>query len=160
MATKKKSENGNGPNRALLAVLYTTALIAAAIGVLALSSYLLPQFDHGLRGGEPPQFPQDFGGPFPPDIGDYLLVRFALSAINLLLVIYLLFIHIRDYLKLKSSFTLGLVAFLFSFLLYSLATLPLVHLFIGSLGRAAFLSFVPMAFTTLGLLIFARLSGE
>lgn len=153
MVAKKKGEKSNGPNRTGLAALYTAAFIAAALGILALSSFLLPSVGPGLRGAPGPS-------PFPPDIGDYLLVRLVLSALNLLLVIYLLFVHIRDYIKLRSSFTLGLVAFLFSFLLYSLANLPAVHMLLGSFSRAAFMSFVPMVFTTIGLLIFAKLSNE
>jgi hypothetical protein len=129
------------------------ALIAAALGVLALSSLLVPQLEHGFRGPPNPQA-------FPSDIGNYVVVRFALSAINLLLVVYLLFIHVRDYIRLKSSFTLGLVVFLFSFLLYALSTFPLVHMLLGPGGREAFLSFVPMVFTTLGLLVFAKMSNQ
>jgi len=153
MAAKRKNEGSRGPNRAGLAALYTVALIAAALGILALSSVLLPRFERELRG--PPGAPS-----FPPDIGDYPLVRLALSAINILLVVYLLFIHVRDYLRLKSSFTLGLVVFLFSFLLYALSSFPGVHMLVGAGGRAAFLSFVPMIFTTIGLLVFAKLSSE
>ncbi len=151
MAAKRKNENGQ--NRAGPAALYTVALIAVALGVLALSSLLLPHFERELRA--PPGSPS-----FPPDIGDYPLVRFALSAVNILLVVYLLFIHVRDYLRLKSSFTLGLVIFLFSFLLYALSSFPVLHMLLGEGGRAEFLSFVPMIFTTIGLLVFAKLSSD
>jgi len=153
MAARKKVEVVEKANRPGLAILYSVALIAAALGVLVLSSLLVPPLEHGFREAPP-------GQAFPSDIGNYLIVRLALSTLNLLLVIYLLFIHVRDYLRLKSSFTLGLVAFLFAFLLYALSTFPLVHLLLGPGGREAFLSFVPMAFTTIGLIVFAKMSSQ
>ena len=55
---------------------------------------------------------------------------------------------------------MGLVAFLFSFLMYAVANVPLLHLLLGSYGMAAMISFVPMLFSAIGLLIFAKLSNE
>ncbi|MFH1470453.1 MAG: hypothetical protein ABIF01_01785, partial [Candidatus Micrarchaeota archaeon] len=73
---------------------------------------------------------------------------------------YLLYIHLKDYLAIRSGFTLGLVAFLFSFLLYALSSLPVIHVFFGRFGMASVFSFIPMLFSAIGLLVFAKLSNE
>jgi len=89
-----------------------------------------------------------------------MLLRIGLSIVNTLLVIYLLFVYVRDYLRLKSGFTLGIIAFLFSFLLYSVSSIPFIHILFGPRGIGDVLSFVPMVFSAIGLLIFAKLSNE
>jgi len=148
----KKAANGCSGRAAL----YTAGLIAAALAIMVASSLLIPSFGPGMRGG--------FGAPPPEEIGNAIensyTMRFALSIFNVLIVIYLLYIHVRDYLRLKSSFTLGLVAFLFSFLMYAISNVPLLHSMLGPFGRAAMLSSVPMMFSAIGLLIFAKLSND
>ena len=87
-------------------------------------------------------------------------ITLALSTVNVLLAIYLLYAYVKNYLGIKSSFTLGIVAFLFSFLLYALSSFPLIHMLLGPYGIASRLSFVPMLFSAIGLLIFAKLGSE
>ena len=149
----KKNANGSSWR----AILYTAGLVAAALAIIAASSLLIPSFGPGMHPGG------GFGVP-PEEVGraldSSLDMRFALSLFNVAIVIYLLYIHIKDYLRLKSSFTLGLIAFLASFLMYAISTLPEMHLLLGSYGRAAMISFVPMLFSAIGLLIFAKLSSE
>jgi hypothetical protein len=164
MAKKAKSEKKNlGQNHGFPAVLYTIGLIALALGIMVFSSLLLPRFDPVLRDGgsgrfmHPPPGAEETGSG---EIGEYFIIRLALSFVNLVVIVYLLFIHVRDYLRLRSKFTLGLVAFLFSFLLYALSTVPVVHMMLGPYGIASRMSYVPMLFSALGLLIFAKLSNE
>ncbi|MFA6214678.1 MAG: hypothetical protein WC717_05375 [Candidatus Micrarchaeia archaeon] len=157
--TIKNAKNANGSTGR--AMLYTALLIAAALAIIAASSYLIPSFGPGARGG---MMGGRIGAPPPEEIGaaieNLYTLRFALSTLNVLIVLYLLFVHVRDYLRLKSSFTLGIVAFLFSFLLYAISTVPIMHLLLGPYGVAAMISFVPMLFSAIGLLIFAKLSSE
>ena len=159
MKNEKKNANGSSAR----AILYTAGLIVAALAIMVASSLLIPSFGPGAREGG-----RGAGGlvgaPPPEDIGNAIensfTLRFVLSLFNVMIVIYLLYIHIKDYLRLKSSFTLGLIAFLASFLMYAIATVPLLHPLLGAYGRAAMISFVPMMFSAIGLLIFAKLSNE
>ncbi|MFA6328547.1 MAG: hypothetical protein WCY41_03810 [Candidatus Micrarchaeia archaeon] len=154
---KKNASGGRGR-----AILYTAGLLVAALAIMIASSLLIPSFGPGMpngiggdRFGSPPK-PEEVGNA----IENMATLRFALAFFNVAIVIYLLYIHVRDYLRLKSSFTLGLIAFLFSFLMYAIANVPWLHMLLGPFGRAAMLSSVPMMFSALGLIIFAKLSNE
>ena len=155
-----KNEKKSASRSAGLAMLYTAGLLVAALAIIAASSFLIPSFGPGTRIG---MMGGGYGVP-PEEVGRALDsssdLRSVLAIFNIAIVIYLLYIHIKDYLRLKSSFTLGLVAFLASFLMYAISTLPEMHLLLGSYGSAAMISFVPMMFSAIGLLIFAKLSNE
>ena len=155
------NEKKNAGKSSGLAMLYTFGLVVAALAIIAASSFLVPNFGPGTRIG---MMGAGFGAPPPEEVGraldSFTDMRSALAIFNIIIVIYLLYIHIKDYLRIRSSFTLGLVAFLASFLMYAISTLPEMHLLLGSYGRAAMISFVPMMFSAIGLLIFAKLSNE
>lgn len=162
---RAKNDRKNRQNYTPRALLYTAGLIAAALAIIVLSSWLLPSFDPVLREPGPGRFfdrgrPAPNDADLPADVTNYFTIRLALSLVNVAAIAYLLFIHVKDYLRLRSSFTLGLIAFLFSFFLYAISTLPLMHIILGPYGRASMLSYVPMLFSAIGLLIFARLSSE
>lgn len=147
-----------------LATLYTTALIILAFTVIIISSFLLPGIQVvGMRESEGRM---DLGraemkdNPAFADLNSYFTLRLVLSVFNMLLVVYILFVYVRNYLLLKSNFTLGIIAFLFSFLLYALSSIPFVHGLFGPFGIAGVFSFVPMLFSAIGLIIFAKLSNE
>ncbi|MFH1094981.1 MAG: hypothetical protein V1728_02075 [Candidatus Micrarchaeota archaeon] len=158
-----KNGRSNGPESIGLALAGTLGLIVLAFVILSLSSFLLPQmkFIEDMRSGEIVLGP---GGPahFAPgaELGSYLLLRLVLSCVNILLVVYLLFVYVKDYLHLRTGFALGIVAFLFSFLLYALSSFPLVRLFIGPRGLADVFAFIPLLFSAIGLVIFVKLSNE
>jgi hypothetical protein len=165
MAGRKKTERKNDIGKTRTAALLTFGLIAAAIAIIAVSSIFLPGLGRAMREG-PNHFEAGALAPPPPPENEIAFLegnfalRFGLSALNVLLAIYLLFVYVKDYLSLRSTFTLGLVAFLFSFLLYALTSFPLVRMVMGEFGFASSLSFVPMLFSAMGLLIFAKLSNE
>jgi len=153
----------NGNNAAFKALTLTMLLIVAALAVILASSFLLPSSDIARVSGPP----REFRGSFErlPEgsrnaIENFFSLRLALSLLNLALLAYLLYIYTKDYLKIKSNFTLGIIAFLFSFMLYALSEVPLLHLLLGPLGGPNIFSFVPMAFSAIGLLIFAKLGSE
>ena len=160
----EKSSASNGGAKANLALLYTFTLILVAFALILLSSYFLPQvgFIQSMRNGEtilPPRPPMDnfadSGG-----MGSYFDLRLVLSAINLLLVIYLLFVYTKDYLRYRTNFALGLVAFLFSFLLYAFSSFPLVPAIFGFRAIEGVFSFIPLLFSAICLAIFVKLSNE
>ncbi|VVB58423.1 Uncharacterised protein [Candidatus Anstonella stagnisolia] len=155
-ANRNHRKNNANVSTGALAAIYTLALIVAALALLAISSLLLLP---GMMGMGDPR-----GGfennAFISALEGNLLLRLALSGLNVLLSIYLLFTYVKDYLRLRASFTLGIIAFLFSFLLYALSSFPLVRVTMGPYGIASSLSFVPMLFSAIGLLIFAKLSNQ
>ncbi|MCL6089157.1 MAG: hypothetical protein M1530_03265 [Candidatus Marsarchaeota archaeon] len=163
--TTKAKANRFGCASSGRALLYTGGLIIAAMAILYLSSVLLPQlkFIEDLRSGELMLISGPEGsfiiGPDISAYGSYFALRLLLSLANIALVIYLLFLYVRDYLHFRTSFALGIVAFLFSFLLYALASMPFIR-FMGQSGFADIFSFVPLLFSGLGLVIFAKLSNE
>jgi len=164
MKEKKVQEKNKGAKTESRAALYTMILIIAAFAVIIVSSFLLPSVQFvGMREaeGRPDINHPDFANnPASIDLNSYLTLRLVLSVFNTLIAVYLLFVYVRSYLVLKSSFTLGLIAFLFSFLLYALSSIPVVHTLFGPFGIGGVFSFVPMLFSAIGLIIFAKLSNE
>jgi len=134
------------PGNALVPLACTFALIAAALFLTILSSSALP------RGR---MMMQD---------DSYYSARLLLSGLNIALCAYLLFVYVRDYLELRSSFTIGLIGFLFAFLLYGLSSFPLLHSYLGypmqGMGGLGAFALVPMLFSTVALLIFLKISLE
>ena len=167
MAGKKKNDskapqNAKGrQNGAAKAALYTLALIAAALGIIAISSLLLPGIGRAAMGGD---MMGRFDSPGPEMeiafLEDNMSLRAGLSALNVIIVTYLLYVYVKDYIVLKTNFTLGIVAVLFSFLLYALTSSPLLRAVLGPYGIASGISFLPMFFSAIGLLIFAKVGSE
>ena len=164
--TKNHAKNNLSSNSSQTgtAVLCTLCLIALAIAILFLSSFFLPRmkFISDMRAGDifPGAHPPGAALFTGPELGNYLLLRTVLSSINVILVVYLLFVYVKDYLRFKTGFALGIVAFLFSFLLYALSSFPLFYSFFGPRGFVEMFSFIPLLFSALGLLIFVKLSNE
>lgn len=157
MEGKERNDIKKGKDKSALAALYTLLLIAGAIGLIVISSMLLPGIGRAIHPPGPGALPPDSDlAPFE----NNLYLTLSLSLLNVALAVYILYIHVKDYLSIKSSFTLGMVAFLFSFLLYALSSSPLLHLALGPYGIASKLSFVPMLFSAICLIIFAKLSNE
>lgn len=146
---KRKEENEKNRSLIVKSITYTLFLLFAALAIIMISSLLVSRpFGFTVR---------EFGRTT--QIDNTFILGVVLSSINVLLVLYLIYIYVKDYLQLKTDFTLGLLAFLFSFLLYSLSTLPL-HGFGIDEGMESFASFLPLMFSALGLLIFVKISRE
>jgi hypothetical protein len=142
-AQKKKTEN-----YAASALLYTLSLALLGLVIIVGSAVLIP---FGPFGRE--RFPDE----------GFFMARIALAAINIILASYLLFIHIQDYLVLRSSFTIGIIAFLFVFLLYALSSFPPVHILLGlpplpPIQGLGLFAIVPMFLTAIAMLIFLKVS--
>ncbi|MFH0835301.1 MAG: hypothetical protein V1881_03080 [Candidatus Micrarchaeota archaeon] len=155
--SKTARNNANGISGK--ALMWTFGILVISFIVITASSFLLPGASQFVR----TRPGDDFAGRFAPSdmmpADEYSDFRLVLSALNAILAIYLIFIYVKDYLKLRSPFTLGIIAVLFSFLLYALTSMPLVHILFGRYGAGSF-SFVPLLFSAIGLLIFAKLSNE
>jgi hypothetical protein len=86
------------------------------------------------------------------DIELYYKIQTVLSSINAILLVFLLAEYLDMYLKLKSEFTLGLIVFSLTLLLYALTSNPLLQWVFGyqAFGLGPF-AMIPELFTTLSL---------
>jgi len=126
--------------------IYTLALIAAAVFLTAFSASIIPH-GRGVLQDE-----------------NCYTARLLLSGFNIILCAYLIMAYVRDYLALRSGFMLGVIAFLFAFLLYGLSSFPPFTAYLGysmqgTGGMGAF-SLVPTIFTAIALLIFIKISQD
>lgn len=152
MARKNNVKKSDGSS--LKAAAITIVLFFAAIAIFFISSVIIPSFAL-LRQGP------GFGGFIQrEELENYFTLRLLLSMLNIALIIYLLFIYIKDYIRLRASFTLGIVAFLSSFLLYALSSMPMFHIVLGRFDFSGLFSFIPLLFSAIGLIIFAKLGSE
>jgi hypothetical protein len=134
----------------MLAVLLSVVLLMAA-------NLAMPfrQLEPGTGpSGEPPVDLHE--GP-PQEV---FLIHAALSFAMLLLSLYLFFIYLKDYLLLKSSFTLGLMLAIFSFMLFAVTANPLLHMFFGVYGRGGIFPLIPYLFATTSLAILVYVSSK
>jgi hypothetical protein len=69
--------------------------------------------------------------PTPGDIELFYTVKTVISSINVMLLIFLLIGYIDIYRKTKSEFTIGLLIFSMTLLLYALSSNPLIHWLFG-----------------------------
>ncbi len=122
----------------------TLGIVAVLFGLMFLSAIILPRI--GLM--------QD---------DNFYLARVFLSSANLLLIAYLIFVYTKDYLALRSGFTMGLLFFMCTFMLYAISTCPLLHSFFGLRGMGGgvgIFSVLPTVFNFVALLIFTKISSQ
>ena len=97
----------------------------------------------------------------PPYTSEWLmLLRTLLALITLGLSSYLIFIYLRDYLELRSGFTLALLISIIAFMLYALTSNPWVHTACGVSPTSDIFTLIPMAFATIALAILAWVSSK
>jgi hypothetical protein len=131
------------------------ALLAlfVSIGLFVAANAAVP-----FRQFEPGDGPAPAG---PPDsFRDVFLGQTLLSLAMLALSCCLFFIYLRDYLQLKSRFTMGLMLMVFSFMLFAAAANPLIHVFFGVYGRSGPFQVVPYLFATISLAILVWVSSK
>lgn len=83
-----------------------------------------------------------------------------LSVAMLLLSFYLLFLYIKDYLQLKSRFTLGIILAVFSLMLFAISANPILHMFLGVFGGRGLFPLIPYFFATISLAILVYVSSK
>ena len=136
----KKPRNESASANAFLA---TIAVLFLGLLVLYLSAQFVP------RGRMMMDYVRDYAG-----------LQLLFSSFNVLLLLYLFYIYSKDYFELKSAFTGGLLLFLVAMLLFSLTSNPLVHLWYGYRMGPDDFNLVPLVFSTLALLVLAKISAE
>ena len=91
--------------------------------------------EYQVRPPKPAPHPEFMGPrpsrPTPGDIELFYTVKTVISSINVMLLIFLLIGYIDIYRKTKSEFTIGLLIFSMTLLLYALSSNPLIHWLFG-----------------------------
>jgi len=90
----------------------------------------------------------------------YFNITVVLSSVMVLVSIYLVFIYLKDYLELKSRFTLGILLAVISFMLLAVSWNPLLMQLFGIWGKPGIYSMIPMTFATVSLVILAWVSSK
>ncbi|MFH2105994.1 MAG: hypothetical protein ABII22_01935 [Candidatus Micrarchaeota archaeon] len=141
---KLVKKNGKKKDYSLIAASGTVAIIFIAITLFVLLNSLV-RFDR-----------HEFFDP--PTI---FLIGTLLSFLAFILSIYLIFIYLKDYLELRSKFTLGILFMIVAFMLFSLTSMPPIHNLFGVYGRPGMFTMVlPSLFATLSLAILAWMSSK
>ncbi|MFH1393857.1 MAG: hypothetical protein ABII71_05015 [Candidatus Micrarchaeota archaeon] len=141
-------EKGKKDDFTLKAIVGTALALLLSVGIFLVANLLMP-------------FRQLGPGP---EFGDAMLQIFiahtALSFFMLALSVFLLFTYMRDYLMLRSRFTLGLLLAIFSFMLFAVAANPLLHKFLGIYGSGGLFTLVPYFFASISLAILVWVSSK
>jgi len=97
--------------------------------------------------------------PTPGDIELFYTLNAVISSINVMLLIFLLIGYIDIYRKTKSEFTIGLLIFSMTLLLYALSSNPLIHWLFGfhAFGLGPF-TMLPDLFTCIALSVLLYLT--
>jgi len=59
----------------------------------------------------------------------------SISTVMFFISIYLVFIYMKDYLQLRSRFTLEILLAVISFMLFAISSNPLLHMMLGIFGK-------------------------
>jgi len=93
-------------------------------------------------------------------VENYMMFVNIITLSMLLLSIYLIFIYLKDYLELKSKFTLGILLAVVSFMLFAITSNPTLHQFFGIYGKTGVFMLIPYIFATISLAILAWISSK
>jgi hypothetical protein len=143
-AEKKEIKN----NYDLKAAGFTLLIVTLCIGIFFLADMLTPF--RGLENREDMRVIMD----------SYMYIDMALSTIMLIISIYLIFVYLKDYLELRSSFTFGVLLAVISFMLFAISANPILHMLFGVFGRPGLFSIIPPLFATVSLAILAWVSSK
>lgn len=142
--TKKQGKN----NYSFKAAGFTLLAVALCIGIFFVADMLTPF--RGLESREEFRAVQE---------SQFLLMN-SFSTVMFLISIYLVFIYMKDYLQLKSRFTLGILLAVISFMLFAISSNPLLHMMLGVFGKQGIFELIPMAFATISLGMLAWVSSK
>jgi len=132
-------------------------LIAVILGLILIGYLGAANLPHAGR--PPPPSQPLIKTPSPDELRTFFMVRTIISTINAGLAICLLAIYIGIYLRTQARFTVGLVIFTITLLLYAVASNPLLHVLIVSRPYALDLfAGLPELFTTVALVVLLYLS--
>ncbi|MCP4647602.1 MAG: hypothetical protein GY852_07690 [bacterium] len=89
----------------------------------------------------------------------FLLMN-SISTLMFFISIYLVFIYMKDYLMLRSRFTLGILLAVISFMLFAISSNPLLHTVFRLPDKSGLFTLIPMVFATISLGILAWVSSK
>jgi hypothetical protein len=95
--------------------------------------------------------------PSPDELRTYFTMRTIISTVNAGLAIYLLIIYVGIYLKTRAKFTMGLIIFTITLLLYAITSNPLLHVMFRPYTLGLFEA-LPELFTTIAVVVMLYLS--
>jgi hypothetical protein len=84
----------------------------------------------------------------------------AMSSIMLVLSVYLVYTYVKDYVELKSGFTLGVLSAVVAFMFFAITSNPLLQHFLGVYGKGGLFQMIPLFFAMLSLAILAWVSSK
>lgn len=102
----------------------------------------------------------DSRGEFQALLLNYAIIYIIFSFAMLFLSVYLTYIYLKDYLELRSKFTLGILLAVVSFMIFAISSNPLLHQLIGIYGKTATFTLIPPLFATISLAILAWISSK
>jgi len=157
METKKeKGKNNIGLNAAV----GTLLIVLLSMGILFAANMAFAFRDIDERMGHE-GLPMPVPGEVAPHSPDLFFIMGAVtSSLMLLLSIYLVYTYLKDYLELKSHFTLGVLSAVIAFMLFAITANPLLHFFLGVYGRFGVMQIIPYVFATISLAILAWVSSK
>jgi hypothetical protein len=131
-------------------------MLAVVVAVALVSAFWATTFEPR----NPPFEPRPF--PFERIRGDwelFYIIQTVVSSINVVLLVFLLVTYVGLYQKTGSEFTVGLIIFSLTLLLYALVSNPLVHWLFGfrAVGLGPF-AMLPDVFTSLALVVLLYLT--
>jgi hypothetical protein len=146
-------------------------LILVSVIIAVIISFTVPvlvKVPHAGAGQVPNQPPQGEGSrqpsqepPPPPGQQDKINLKTLISFINIGLIIPLFIIYTGIYRKIRTSFTLGLMAVIFSLGMYAVTSNPLIMSLLGGRsGDIGVLQIIPDLCATVALIILIRISHE
>ncbi|MEW6722834.1 MAG: hypothetical protein AB1324_06230 [Candidatus Micrarchaeota archaeon] len=141
----------------------TVLLVLLAVGMFLVADALAPFRKMPPPPPENESAPQFFvivRGDTDNVMPSFFLVHTFLSISMLGFSLYLLFIYLKDYLQLKSRFTLGILVAIFSFMLFAITANPLLMVFLGVYGGRGVFSLIPYVFATLALAMLVWVSSK
>jgi len=147
-----KHDMNQNPRTWLLLLLLPTLVVVAILAALwATSTFWVPRYPWEPR----PRPPENIPG----DIEFFYTAKTVVSTVNGTLLIFLLVTYINIYRKTRSEFTIGLIIFSATLLLYALASNPIM---IWAFGFRAFglgpFALLPDLFTFVALITLLYLS--
>lgn len=109
------------------------AVAAATVVLLALVTWAGPTLYPGQM-WEPRRGGMMHNGRMHGDLEIYYTAKTAISTVNSVLLLWLMFIYVGIYRETESEFTLGLIIFCLALLLYAITSNPWVHRLLGYMG--------------------------
>lgn len=142
-------------------------IILISVIVLVIASFTVPvmlkmeQPETGKNPAQPPNAPSGQQPQKPAGQAESKQLKTAISFINIGLILPLFVIYAGIYRKMRSSFTLGLMAVIFALGMYAVTSNPLIVGLLGSrTGDIGLFQIIPDLCATVALIILIRISLE